>query len=263
MKIEDLKHTDDLVVMAYGGGTNSTAMLVGLKNFGIRPDLILFADTGAEKPHTYEHIQLINFWLRLHNFPEITIVRKRGRVYVNETLEEECLRTKCLPSIAYGYKTCSQKYKGQPQEMFVNNWEPAKNAWKFGRKVIKFIGYDADEQRRAKSFSDNKYEVLYPLIEWDWGRDECIEAIKNEGLPLPGKSACFFCPSSKKAEIIELSRTYPGLFQRALNIERNSDLTSIKGLGRNFSWESYMKSSGNESNVESNIEIDCGCYDGE
>jgi hypothetical protein len=38
-----------LLVVAYGLGVDSTAMLIGLQHRGIRPDLIFFADVGAEK----------------------------------------------------------------------------------------------------------------------------------------------------------------------------------------------------------------------
>jgi len=37
-------------VVAYGGGTNSTAMLIWMYEQGMRPDLILFANTGGENP---------------------------------------------------------------------------------------------------------------------------------------------------------------------------------------------------------------------
>ena len=40
-------------IVSYGGGANSTALLVGLHQHRIPVDLILFADTGAEHPHTY------------------------------------------------------------------------------------------------------------------------------------------------------------------------------------------------------------------
>lgn len=40
-------------VVGYGGGTDSTAMLVGLWRHHVPVDLILFADPGAEQPHTY------------------------------------------------------------------------------------------------------------------------------------------------------------------------------------------------------------------
>jgi len=38
------------MVVSYGGGVNSTAVLVGMVERGIRPDAILFADTGGEHP---------------------------------------------------------------------------------------------------------------------------------------------------------------------------------------------------------------------
>jgi len=36
------------VVVSYGGGTNSTALLVGMQERDLRPDLILFADPGGD-----------------------------------------------------------------------------------------------------------------------------------------------------------------------------------------------------------------------
>ena len=42
-------------VVSFGGGTNSTAMIVGMYLHKIPVDLILFADPGAEQPHTYEY----------------------------------------------------------------------------------------------------------------------------------------------------------------------------------------------------------------
>lgn len=42
-------------VVGYGGGTDSTAMLIGLWKNHIPVDLILFADPGGEQPHTYAY----------------------------------------------------------------------------------------------------------------------------------------------------------------------------------------------------------------
>ena len=56
------------------------------------------------------------------------------------------------------------------------------------------------------------------------------------------KSACFFCPASKKEEIVWLREHHPELLERALAIERNAQakLTTVKGLGRSFSWSTYL-----------------------
>ena len=44
-------------MVSYGGGANSTALLIGLHQHRIPVDLILFADTGAEHPHTYAYLE--------------------------------------------------------------------------------------------------------------------------------------------------------------------------------------------------------------
>lgn len=252
-------------VVAYGGGTNSTALLLGMFENGIKPDLILFADTGGEKPHTYQHVKWMDAWCIANGFPPILTVTKRGKKTLGENLEQNCLRCEMLPSIAYGFKSCSQKYKIQPQDMYVNNLPSAKKIWKDGGKIKKYIGYDADESRRAKNYQDEKYEFVYPLIEWNMGREECVAIIKKHGIPLPGKSACFFCPSSKKKEILELRSKYPELMDRALKMEANARLTSVKGLGRNFSWKDFLTAHDAQQDLflDAKIEEPCGCYDGD
>ena len=93
-----------LNIVSFGGGTNSAALLVGLHQHGIPVDLITFADTGAEQPHTYQFLETMNEWLRAHGMPPITVVEKMDRNGNRLTLETECLRSGTLPSIAYGFK---------------------------------------------------------------------------------------------------------------------------------------------------------------
>src|SRR5207302_9116336 len=82
----------------------------------------------------------------------------------------------------------------------------------------------------------------YPLLEWGYDRERCTRVIAAAGLPIPLKSACFFCPASKKGEIVWLQEHHPELLERALEIERNAQakLISVKGLGRSFAWEPYL-----------------------
>ena len=57
-------------VVSFGGGTNSTAMIIGMYLHKIPIDLILFADTGGEQPHTYEFMGTFNEWLVKHGIPK-------------------------------------------------------------------------------------------------------------------------------------------------------------------------------------------------
>lgn len=250
----------ELLAVPYGAGTNSTAMLVGMHERGIVPDVIIFADTGGEKPRTYEHIKAVDAWLKTIGFPAIVIVKKVDKNGDVLTLEDDCLQRKALPSIAYGFKTCSQKFKIAPQDKYFNNLPEAKAVWKNGGKVIKCIGYDSGEFHRVKDYSDDKYTLTYPLVEWGWGRRECVEAIARAGLPQAGKSSCFFCPSMRQGEIKELAVVNPKLMDRALAMEKNAQLTQVKGLGRNFAWRDLIAT--DEMFPESYIDAPCGCYDG-
>ena len=108
-------------IVAFGGGVDSTAMILGLYEANRPIDLILFADTGGERPETYAHIEKFSKWLISKGLPEITIVRKVRKDGSLETLEQECHRRHNLPSIAYGFKSCSQKHKIAPQDKFLNH----------------------------------------------------------------------------------------------------------------------------------------------
>ena len=251
------------LIVAYGAGTNSTAMLIEMRKRNIIPDLILFSDTGGERPETYDYLNKFNCWLVIHGMPKITTVKNVDKYGEIKTLERDCHRRKRLPSLAYGFKTCSLQYKKAPQEKFCNHFPPAVNAWGKGEKVIKAIGFDAGEERRAKGYEDEKYKDWYPLIEWNIDRGGCEQIIKDAGLPQPGKSSCFFCPSMKKREIFELREQYPDLLKRALAIESNAELTVIPGLGRSFAWNDLIQDDANQMKMFVDV-VDqaCGCYDG-
>jgi len=122
------------------------------------------------------------------------------------------------------------------------------------------IGFDADEPHRAERGDehDSGYAKRYPLIELDMGRDECIAAIDAAGLKRPGKSACFFFPSSKAHELPK------ALQDRALAMEENADLTAIKGLGRGFAWRDLIRADAAQCkfDFEQRMETPCGCFDG-
>jgi hypothetical protein len=239
------------LVVAFGGGVNSTAMLVEFQRRAIRPEVILFADTGGERPETYVAVAAVSSWCVANNFPAIETVKHHGGPHKDSGLEAECVRIHALPSIAYGWKKCSDKWKRRPQDA----WLKA-NGLKDYRKAI---GFDAGEERRAKFDG----ECWYPLIEWNIWREECEAICVQAGLPVE-KSSCFFCPSMRKAEILALAKSNPDLMDRALAMERGAELISMKGLGRRFAWADLVRAEAAQLPLfDSDApEIPCGCYDG-
>jgi len=233
------------LMVAYGVGVDSTAMLVGMHQRGIRPDAILFADVGAEKPSTYAFLPLMQAWLKKVGFPQVTVVKNpitHGQNGTYGTIEENVMVNGTLPSLAFGGRACSEKWKHTPQNKWTDKWAPAQKAWAAGLKVRKCIGYDAGpaDARRPDIASDAKYTYEYPLREWGWDREECKRQIAAAGLPVPDKSACWFCPSTKPCELNEDMGC--DLLRRIIAIEANAEprqiereeqgLRAIKGLWR-------------------------------
>lgn len=245
------------VIVNFGGGTNSAAIGVMAVRLGLRVDSFVFANTGAELPETYKFVWSFSAWLERHGLPGITVVQetRHGKPI---TLEEHALRTKRLPSKAYGRKSCSMKFKRDPIEKWIRANYPG--------PVVRVIGYDADEPQRARLPESERFFWSYPLIDWNMGREECAEVIMNAGLPLPGKSACFFCPSAREPEAAQLRQTHPDLFARALAIERNAEglRGAVKGLGSNFAWASIDRAARLQLPILATRAPvdDCGCYDG-
>lgn len=246
-------------------------MLCGFRERGIVPNLMLFADTGGERPETYEHVaalsEIVESWWGI----ELETVTKKYQGQF-EGLENNCLRMNMLPSLAYGRKSCSQKYKVEPQTRRMLSWMDENGH----PEAIKAIGYDAGESHRridkelAEHTKGRLERFWYPLVEWGWRRQECAEAIKRHGLPVPPKSACFFCPAMKRGEILKLKREHPDLFARALAIEKNAILKSPgRGLGgQSLRWENVDANDEAQGKLWDYLDehdpqgIPCGCFDG-
>lgn len=209
------------LVVAYGLGVDSTAMLVGYWRRVIRPDLIVFSDVGAEREATYGYLPIINAWLRSVGFPEVTVVRYVAKDFKHwphyETIEENILTNVSLPAIAYGGHSCSSKWKISAQDAFLGTWPNAMEAWSLGVPVLRAVGFEDSphEHKRAhrcatfsvQDLDAAKYRAVFPLQEWHWDRARCIEEIKAAGLPVPSKSSCYFCTAMKPWEVDELTRS--------------------------------------------------------
>ena len=255
------------IVGHFGRGVNSTAMFLRIvleKISDLMPDKILSADPGAEWPESYEHEHEMTAWLVAHDAPPIIRVQDDRR-----TLEQECLDANTLPSIVMGMRSCSDKYKIRPRNRYISAWQPAIDAWSRGEKVTKLVGYDAGEPWRAKDYSDKRYAIRYPLIEWGWDRDDCVRYIEAAGLKVPRKSSCWYCPEMNEWEILDLQASHPELLDRALAMERNATkLVQIKGLGRTISWQQVVDFHSRQGVLggimpERQERIPCTCFDGE
>lgn len=231
-----------LFVVSDGMGVDSTAMLVALKRLGLRPDVILHADTGDEHPETVVYREARRTWLRSVGFPDLTMVQRppsrSGRTGKSfRTLAEKCIANETLTGIAFGGKSCSVEWKIKPQERYLRGHAGARATWATGRRVVKAIGYDIgpiDSRRAHNLTSDKHYNYVYPLRELGWDRERAAAEIRAEGLPVPRKSSCYHCTAMKPWELAELVRDWPELADMIIAMEEAAGprLRKSEGLWR-------------------------------
>lgn len=199
--------------LSYGGGVNSTALLLLLKEKNIDFETI-FVNHETDKPQTYEYIK----YLKNKGF-KITEIKPNFQGY--SSLYEYCYDKKFLPSIYLRW--CTYRFKLQPI------WEYVKVP------CIMYVGIAFNERKRAfDSYKKNKkvkqIKIKYPLIEQHLTRKDCIKIIKQHNLRVPEKSGCFICPFMKPKYVKELylkdRRLYEKLKQ--LEIQRGNKHTLLK-----------------------------------
>ena len=228
-----------LLAVCYGAGVDSTALLLALKLADLTPGIITFADLVAEKPETMAHLDRMQSILARWGWPPITICRKRTLPETGyDDLYGNCIANETLPSLAFGMRSCSVKWKQKVQDQAIKGCKSGPNAsaphpiWmeaqRRGERIVKLIGYDcsAADIRRSKKLptADTDFDFLYPLQTLGWTRPDCIDIITAVlGADcVPIKSACFFCPASKTWELFWLAAHHPDLLERALFLERNA-----------------------------------------
>ncbi len=224
------------IAVSFGSGVDSTAMLVALHEAGITPDVITFADTGGEKPETLEHLHRMNKVLQSWSWPLIKVCKRIPLASTNYTdLYGNCWSNQTLPSLAFGMKSCSIKWKQDPQDYLIKGARSGPNAcqphpvWntyqETGQRIAKLIGYDCGKAdiRRSKKLpmADDDFDFIYPLQLIKWQREDCIHAITQAlgAYMVPIKSACYYCPASKPWELFWLAAYHPDLLEKALRLE--------------------------------------------
>lgn len=220
---------------------------------GVRPDVIIMADTGSEKPETYAYLPVIEEWLARVGFPVITTVRNARPKTGDASLGAALTRLSVLPALAFGAHQCSLVWKIAPQETYLRKlygWSGKEATWSNGVPHIeKIIGYSAsprDRVRAGKAHGKDSpgFQNRYFLIDWNITREDCEALILAEGLPLPTKSSCFFCPAMKREEVDQLATSSPDLLRAALLIEDRAiarGLKTVRGLGRSWRWRDYVE----------------------
>jgi len=217
-----------LTVISYGGGVQSTALVVlaATGRLPFKVDAALFANVGddSEHPATLDYVRDIAIpWAAERGLPihELKRVKRDG---TEETLWGRLMKpeSRSLPipvrmpdTGAPGTRSCTKDFK----ITVVGKWLKAHGANRDDPATV-CIGISTDEITRVSNKRVEPYErPVYPLIDLGLDRSACQRVIAEAGLPVPGKSSCFFCPFHRPQMWAEMRRDEPVLFFKAADLE--------------------------------------------
>ncbi|MCK5558847.1 MAG: phosphoadenosine phosphosulfate reductase [Candidatus Hydrogenedentes bacterium] len=216
-------------VFSTGGGVQSTAALILAARGEIEYQVFVFANTGddSENPDTLSYIEEIALpYAKAAGVEFVEVQKLRQGKYEKQTLYGEIHRRKRSVMIpvrmsngAPGNRACTIDFKIR----VVDKWI-AENTEK-GTDVWVGLGITTDEFHRARFAEPEQVRgftkrIEYPLIDLRMSRQDCMNMIASEGLPVPPRSACYFCPFHRREEWIRMRNAKPDLFQKAVELER-------------------------------------------
>lgn len=229
-----------LRAVSYGGGVQSTALLVLAAQRRIDFPLFIMANVGddSENPDTLAYV-------RDHAAPyaerhgiKLAVVDRIGqrgplkgqRRTLFADLTRDGVRGVNIPVYvktkdgwAPGNRNCTATYKMQ----VIGRELRARGATEDDPAVVG-IGISSNEVQRINTRRSEPWErVVYPLVSVgeDTGlhlsRLDCERIIADAGLPVPPKSSCWFCPFKTPGQWADDRRRHPDRFEAAAELEQH------------------------------------------
>lgn len=222
--------TKSLTIISYGGGVQSTAMLVlaAQGKLGVDVDAAVFANTGddSEHPATLDFIRdYARPFAEAAGIPihQVQYTRRDGSQWTLKQRIATPTKNGRTADIIPFYtpegmpfsRGCTADFKIRP----IGKWLKANGASADNPATV-CIGISTDEIIRVKNKRESEYErPIYPLIDLGLSRAQCQAVIAQSGLPVPPKSSCYFCPFHKPQMWAEMRRDEPELFEASAQME--------------------------------------------
>lgn len=212
-------------VISYGGGVQSTALLVLAAQGRIDFATFLFANVGddSEHPGTLSYVRDVAVPYAARAGLDLQQLERRRRDGTPETLMQRLHRpdTRSIPipvrmaNGAPGRRSCTADFKIK----VVGRWLREHGATAQTPATVG-IGISLDEIHRANRRRCEPHEQIeYPLLDLGLRRLDCERIIEDAGLAVPGKSACFFCPFRTVAAWRQQRQEEPELFWKSVQLE--------------------------------------------
>ena len=203
-------------IISFSGGKDSSAMLLRMIELKMPIDRVIFADTTLEFPEMYIWIKKIEEFIGI----KIEILQPK----------------KSFDEWVYGYFTRgnrTHRIRGLPYTTQIGcYWSreckelPLKKAQGKGNNVYLGIAKDEEKRADAKRYKKGENKFKFPLIEWGWSEQDCLDYLEQKGLKHPlskfKRTGCWLCPKQNFKSLKILMNDYPELWKKLKQYEKDS-----------------------------------------
>jgi 3'-phosphoadenosine 5'-phosphosulfate sulfotransferase (PAPS reductase)/FAD synthetase len=224
------------------GITSTVATLKAIEKFGLENVDIIFFETGNHHPDNERYIADCE-----------KLFGKKITTYQNEKYADiyEVFRDRRFINSPYG-APCTKFLKKRMRQV----WEKDHD-WKHQVFGFEFQGR---EMKRAERFSKNypHTKAIFPLIEDEMTKEDCINLIQSHGIVLPqmyllgySNNNCIGCVKGNMGYWNKIRQDFPEVFEKMAALERELDAKCMKERfldeleeGRGYTPKAYVESCG-------------------
>ena len=218
-----------LTVISLGAGVQSSVMaIMAAKGDFPKPDCAIFADTGYEPKAVYRYLEFLK---KILPYPVYVVSKGNIKKDMLDSIDNGT-RFPTAPFFTQAEITgkkgmlrrqCTADYKIVPIRKKIRELCGIKYGKHFPKNkyVEQWIGISTDEIQRMKPARDKYILNRHPLIEAKMSRQDCIDYLKKEKIPLPEKSACIVCPYHNDAYWHFMKNERPEEFADAVEFDKN------------------------------------------
>jgi hypothetical protein len=232
-------------LFSFGGGVQSTAVLVLQAQGKLwRPyDWFVFADVGhdSENPDTITYVETIaksyaaKYGIKFVEVQKTTYGEPETLWGYIHRVEKSVPIPARMSNGAPGNRSCTNDFKIKVVDKWIKSHGYTHATVGLGLSVDEFgrvrneRWHDSVGKKRIGFCKKREH----PLIDLRMSRQDCHNIIRDAGLPMPPKSACFFCPFKRRNEWIEFKKAEPLLFEKCVQLEKRIN-EKRNAMGRDF-----------------------------
>jgi hypothetical protein len=203
-------------VLSLGWGVQSFTLAAMAALGDIEPiAAAVHSDTTWERQATYKFAAMMTPWLEERGVRVATVTDRKAnqRVLRGEMIPAYTIATSKKHKNGQALRTCTQRWKIAPMRRWLR---------KTYGKLETFdllLGISLDEWWRLKD-SDVQYITnIHPLLDMKMTRADCSAYLQRNGLPVPVKSSCVFCPFHGPRPWQDMKRENGEDWQKAVEID--------------------------------------------